>query len=171
MAKRTLLLLRHAKSSWDDADLADGERPLAPRGRRAAAALGAHLARRRIAIDLVLCSTSRRTRETLALLALDPKTPVAFEEKLYLASARTVLARLRRLPARAGSVLVIGHDPGLDHLARLLVGGGRPRALRRLAQGFKTGALAELRVPGESWRELTPASVFLERFTRPKDLS
>ena len=170
MAKRTLLLLRHAKSSWDEPDLVDRERPLARRGRRAAAALGARLARRRPRIDRVLCSPSQRTRETLALLDLAPTTPVAFEERLYLASAKTLLARIRRLPARARCVLVIGHDPGLDHLVQLLVGDGRPKALRRLADGFSTGALAELRVPEASWRELAPGSAFLERFTRPRDL-
>jgi phosphohistidine phosphatase len=170
MPERTLLLLRHAKSSWDDPGLEDRERPLAPRGRRAAAALGAHLARRAPKLDLVLCSPSRRTRETLALLDLPPKTPVAFEEQLYLASAGTLLARIRRLPARARCVLVIGHDPGLDHLAHLLAGDGRPKALRRLAAGFSTGALAELRAPEAGWRELAPGSAYLERFTRPRDL-
>jgi phosphohistidine phosphatase len=168
--KYQLLLLRHAKSSWDAPDLPDRERPLAPRGRRAAAALGARLARRRVRIDRVLCSPSVRTRETLALLALDPAVPVAFPDALYLASARTLLARLRRLPPRVRSVLVIAHDPGLDHLVHLLAEEGRPKALRRLAQGFKTGALAELRVPGDGWRALAPASAVLERFTRPKDL-
>ena len=171
MAKRTLLLLRHAKSSWDEPDLEDRERPLAPRGRRAAAALGAHLVRRGPKIDRVLCSTSKRTRETLALLDLSPKTPVAFEEKLYLASAQALLSRIRRLPARARCVMLIAHDPGVDHLARLLAGDGRPKSMRRLAQGFSTGALAELSVPEASWRELAPASAFLERFVRPRDPS
>ena len=166
--KCTLLLLRHAKSSWDEPDLEDRERPLAPRGRRDAAALGARLARRGPAPGLVLCSPSQRTRETLALLDLPRKTPVRFEAALYLASAETLLRRLRRLPSRARSVLVIAHDPGLDHLARLLVGAGRPKALERLARGFVTGALAELRIPS-GWRELEAGSAFLERFTRPRD--
>jgi phosphohistidine phosphatase len=168
--KRRLLLLRHAKSSWDEPGLPDAERPLAPRGRRAAAALGARLARRRVRIDRVLCSPSRRTRETLALLALDPAPPVVFPEALYLASARTLLTRLRRLPHRVRCVLVIGHDPGLEHLARSLAERGRKQAMRRLALGFKTGALAELRAPDDGWRALAPGAAYLERFTRPKDL-
>jgi phosphohistidine phosphatase len=168
--KRRLLLLRHAKSSWSEPDLPDRERPLAPRGRRSAAALGARLAQRRIPIDRVLCSPARRTRETLALLALDPAIPVSYAEALYLASARTLLARLRRLPPRVHSVLVIGHDPGLEHLAYVLAERGRTRELKRLAQGFKTGALAELRVPEDGWRALRPGSAYLERFTRPRDL-
>jgi len=165
-----LLLLRHAKSSWEESDLPDRERPLTPRGRRAAAALGARIARRRLRIDRVLCSPARRTRETLALLSLDPSLPVSFGDPLYLASARTLLARLRRLPARVRTVLVVGHDPGLDHLARELARDGRRKALQRLAQGFKTGALAELRIPDDGWRALRPGSAVLERFTRPKDL-
>ena len=168
--KRKLLLLRHAKSSWSDPDLPDRERPLAARGRRAAAALGARLARRRLAIDRVLCSPARRTRETLALLALEPTIPVDYGETLYLASARSLLARLRRLPPRVRSVLVIGHDPGLEHLARLLGERGQAQAMRRLSEGFKTGALAELRVPEDGWRTLRAGSAYLERFTRPKDL-
>jgi len=168
--KYRLLLLRHAKSSWDAPDLADLERPLSLRGRRSAAALGARLARRRLRIDRVLCSPSHRTRETLALLALDPAIPVSFAEPLYLASARTLVARLRRLPLRVRTVLVIGHDPGLEHLVHALVKDGRPKALRRFAQGFKTGALAELRVPDDGWGTLRPGSSILERFTRPKDL-
>jgi phosphohistidine phosphatase len=168
--KYRLLLLRHAKSSWDEPDLPDAERPLAPRGRRSAAALGARLARRRLRIDRVLCSPSRRTRETLALLDLDPAIPVSFADALYLASARMLLTQLRRLPPRVRTVLVIGHDPGLEHLVQSLAKDGRPKALRRFAPGFKTGALAELRIPDEGWRALRPGSAILERFTRPKDL-
>ena len=168
--KRRLLLLRHAKSSWSEPELPDRERPLAARGRRAAAALGARLAQRRLPIDRVLCSPARRTRETLALLALDPTIPVDDSDTLYLASARALLTRLRRLPPRVRSVLVIGHDPGLDHLAHSLAGRGRKEALQRLSEGFKTGALAELRVSEGGWRALAAGSAYLERFTRPKDL-
>lgn len=168
--KYRLLLLRHGKSAWDAPARPDFERPLAARGRSDAAALGARLRRRRLRIDRVLCSPAARTRETLALLALDPAVPVSFLEALYLASARTLLARLRRLPPRVRSVLVVGHDPGLAHLVETLATEGRPKARRRFAQGFKTGALAELRVPDEGWRALRPGSAVLERFTRPKDL-
>ena len=168
--KRRLLLLRHAKSSWSEPDLPDRERPLAKRGRHAAAALGARLARRGLAIDRVLCSPARRTRETLALLALDPAIPVSYVEILYLASARTLLARVRRLPPRVHCALVIGHDPGLEQLALSLAERGSKRALLRLAEGFVTGALAELRIPEKGWRALAAGSTYLERFTRPRDL-
>lgn len=168
--KRRLLLLRHAKASRGSPELADEERPLSRRGRAAASALGGWLARRRVRIDRVLCSPSRRTRETLALLALAPEIPVAYVDALYLASARTLLARLRRLPPRVHTVLVVGHDPGLDQLARSLAEQGRGRALALLEAGFPTGSLAELRVPEESWAVLAAGSAELTRFTRPRDL-
>jgi phosphohistidine phosphatase len=170
MSKRRLLLLRHAKSSWDEPGLEDDRRPLAPRGRRAARAMGRRLRRRGPRIDCVLCSSSRRTRETLALLELPKRTPVRLEGRLYLASARTLLARIRRLPDDVHCVLLIAHDPGLETLARALAGDGRRKALARLAEGFATGALAELRAPAAGWRTLTRGSAFLERFTRPRDL-
>jgi phosphohistidine phosphatase len=170
MPKRTLLLLRHAKSSWDDPGLADRERPLAQRGRRAARAMGKSLRRRGVRIDRVLCSPSRRTRETLSLLELPKKTSILFEDQLYLASARTLLARIRRLRGEDRCVLVIGHDPGFEQLARRLVGDGRRKAGARLGKGFPPGTLAQLRVPDAGWSALAPGSAYLERFTRPKDL-
>jgi phosphohistidine phosphatase len=169
MSERTLLLLRHAKSSWDDAGLADRDRPLAPRGRRDACALGHQLRRRDYEIDRVLCSPARRTRETLARLALPDETPTRFAQPLYLGSARTLLAQLRRLPDEVHCALLIAHDPGIEQLANQLAGGGRAKARARLARGFVTGALAELRFE-RSWRALAPGSAFLQRFTRPKDL-
>jgi phosphohistidine phosphatase len=171
VAERTLLLLRHAKSSWADPALDDAERPLAPRGRRAAKALGARLTRRGPEIDLVLCSPSQRTRETLALLGLPEATPVRFEPSLYLASAQALLTEIRGAPARTRCLLVVAHDPGLDHLVRRLAPEGRPKALRRLAAGFPTGALAELRFERRSWKRLDDGTAFLRRFTRPKDLA
>ncbi len=170
MAERTLLLLRHAKSSWDEPELSDRERPLARRGRRAAAALGARLARRGSAIDHVLCSPAQRARETLALLGLPKATPVRFEPGLYLASARALLTQIRRAPARCRCLLVVAHDPGLDHLVELLASEGRPKARRRYEAGFPTAALAELRFEKRSWKALARGSAFLERFTRPSDL-
>jgi phosphohistidine phosphatase len=132
--------------------------------------MGARLRRRGVRIDRVLCSPAQRTRETLALLELPKKTPVRFEEKLYLASARMLLTRIRRLRDADRCVLVIGHDPGFEQLAQRLAGDGRRKALARLAEGFATGALAELRVPDAGWRALEPGSAFLARFTRPSDL-
>jgi phosphohistidine phosphatase len=98
---KRLYILRHAKSSWDDPTLADADRPLAPRGRRAAEVMAEHLRRNRIAPQLVLCSPSKRTRQTLARIApsLGKAARVQIEPELYAASAAALLEMLRRVPA------------------------------------------------------------------------
>ena len=164
---RRIYLLRHAKSSWDDPDLPDHERPLAPRGRKAAARLAAHLAGLGVVPDLVLCSPARRTRETLERLGpAVAGAPVELEEGLYLASAPALLERLRAVPEDRASVLLIGHNPGIHEAALALAGRG-DRA--RLEQGFPTGALATLEYEGE-FAELAPGSCALVDFVVPREL-
>src|SRR5215472_15533558 len=138
---KVLHLLRHAKSSWADPDRPDRERPLAPRGRRAARRLRAYIGDHDIRAELVLCSPAARTRETLELIraALGDEVEVAVEDELYGAGAAELMDRLRRLPARIGSVMVIGHNPGLQDLVLLLAGEG-PLRERARAQ-FPTAAL------------------------------
>ena len=123
---KRLFLLRHAKSSWDDADLADRDRPLAPRGRRAAGAIARHLRDEEISPSLVLCSPARRTRETLE--AVDPSGDVRIEDELYGASEAELLERLRRVPEAIESVMLIGHNPAIQELALGLASrGAAPR--------------------------------------------
>ena len=117
----------------------------------------------------MLCSTARRARETLA--RIEPALgsgKVRVERQLYGASAGALLARLQRLPAALESVLVIGHNPGLQDLALQLAG---PTAgADGLASKFPTGALVTLELPGDSWRELGPGTAVLAGFVRPRDL-
>jgi phosphohistidine phosphatase len=163
---KTLYLLRHAKSSWDDPTLPDRERPLAPRGRRDARRIAAYIARERIEPELVLCSTAVRTRQTLELIQLP--APVALEEELYAASARELLERVRRLPDGVASVLLIGHNPGLHELARTLVASGADR--QRLEAKFPTAALATLVIADASWKRLAPGDAVLTAYIAPKQL-
>jgi len=139
----TLYLLRHAKSSWDDPALADHDRPLAPRGLRNASALADHFRREELQPQLVLCSTALRARETLAILlpGLDGESELRLEDTLYGAGASELLARLHVVPETVGSVLVIGHNPGLESLAERLGGDDAPGHL-------PTSALVELEVRG-----------------------
>src|ERR1700694_2751344 len=162
---KTLHLLRHAKSDWADESLPDQERPLAPRGIKAARQLAARLKEEPIEVDLVLCSTARRTRETLELLrpALGHVT-IKFEEGLYGAAADELIARLRRVPKKIGAVLVIGHNPGIEEAAWLLLGP------KRAPGHFPTGALASLRFAGEDWRSIQEGAAELLGFITPKNL-
>ena len=145
-----LHLLRHAKSSAKE-DVEDYERPLSRRGRKTARRVGRNLSAELGAIDLVLCSSSRRTRETLDLVLDEfsqgtlPRTSI--EEELYLASREKLTARLGRLDARDVNVLLIGHNPGLHELAVALADENSP-GFRALASGkFPTAAYISLRVP------------------------
>ena len=163
-----LLVLRHAKSSWDDPELGDHDRPLAPRGRRAAKAMAEHLRREQVAPELVLCSSALRTRETLDLVspALGDAA-VSVEEGLYAASADNLLARLRAVEDDVDSVMLVGHNPGLEQLALGLAGSGDE--LPEMQRKYPTGALATLDFAGR-WRDLAPGSAELTAFVKPKQL-
>ena len=162
---KRLHLLRHAKSSWDDPDLADHERPLAPRGEKAVLRIAEHVRREEIAPELVLCSTALRARQTLAALlpVFVGDVEVRLEDGLYGAGADQVLARLREVEESVGSVLVVGHNPTLHELALALT--GRGDALER----FPTGALASMTFT-RAWAELAEDCAELEELVVPREL-
>lgn len=169
-----LLLLRHAKSSWNDATLPDRERPLSKRGRRATAAMRQAMQQLGLTPDLVLVSPARRTQETLAGIEPWDDTPlVETVDMLYLATAQQLLSVLRGLNETIRSVLLIGHNPGMHELAVLLHGtprdAGPDDAAKRLAAEFPTAALAEFSIAG-SWQRLGSGAGHLVRFLVPRDL-
>ena len=171
---RTLLLLRHAKSSWDDPGLADFDRPLAPRGRRAAPVMAAYLMKQSLQPDLVLCSPAVRARQTWAMVAegLGGSIEVKELQSLYLGAPSRLLEAVRRVPNTASTVLLIGHNPGMEDLAQALAGpGSKPKALAKLEAKFPTAALAEIRFDAASWKDLALGSGRLRRLVWPKDLA
>jgi phosphohistidine phosphatase len=148
--------------------LADDERPLAPRGRRDAKRIAKHLRRLGCEPELVLCSSAARTRETLELIrpAVGHAT-VAVEDDLYAAASDDLLARIRRVPDAVASVMVIGHNPGLQQLALALATGGDE--LERLEAKFPTAALAALSIE-KAWSRLEPSDATLAAYVVPKQL-
>jgi len=168
---KQLFVLRHAKSSWEDPGLDDHDRPLAPRGRRAVKLLGQHIHDSGITPDLVLCSSSRRTLETLECVA--PGGEVLIEPELYAASASEIIERLRQVPDEVGSVMVIGHNPASQTLVLRLVGddpaGSDGSYLSDVQRKFPTGALATLSF-NCAWSELAPGRAQLAAYVRPKSL-
>jgi phosphohistidine phosphatase len=171
MATKQLLVLRHAKSSWDDPGLDDHDRPLAPRGRRAVALIAKYLRANSIQPGLVLCSSTRRTQETLEGIKLGGEHVI--EPELYGASATGLIERLRRVPKEVGSVMLIGHNPAVQTLVLLLATGadrGAGGELSEVQLKFPTAALATLTVEC-AWSELGPGSAKLISFVRPKRLS
>lgn len=170
--ERRIYLLRHAKSSSDDAARDDHDRDLAPRGRQAAERMGVYCAAEGIAPALVLCSTARRTRETLARLVphLKGTERIELEDGLYLAGATDLLRRLRRLEDPVRSVMLIGHNPGMHQFALLLCGGGDAAALARLRAKYPTGGLAEIALTVDRWRDADTGQGRLARFVVPREL-
>jgi phosphohistidine phosphatase len=169
MSKR-LVLLRHAKSSWAEA-LPDHDRPLAERGRKAAPVMARFLAGRGIRPDLVLVSSAVRTQETWALMAPALETGIRRdEERLYEAPAEQLLALLQETSDAVGTLMVIGHNPGLEELARMLIKDGDAAAIARLYEKFPTAAVALLDIPVASWKDLAPQSARLVLFETPKSV-
>lgn len=169
---KTLYLLRHAKSSWKGPRRDDFDRPLGKRGRAAAQDMGKFLAEHAIAPAHILCSPARRTRETLerAQKKWHRTTSIEYERSLYLADQASLVEHVRRLSDVLPSAMLIGHNPGLQNLALLLVADDDP--LRpRISEKFPTGALLVLSVSAERWRDLAPASGRIERLVVPRDLA
>ncbi len=166
-----LHLLRHAKSGWDEA-VEDHERKLSRRGREAARRVGDSLPSALGAIDLVLCSTSVRTRETaeLVLAGIAPPPRILYEDALYLAGRAALMRRLRQLDESAGAVMVIGHNPGLHELALALASPDSPR-YRALAAGkFPTTARASFAIE-QRWADLDRSRHALTDYVTAKSLS
>lgn len=169
---KRLLLWRHAKASPGDPRQEDADRELAPRGHEAARAIAEARAASLTAVSLVLCSTALRTRQTFEALQPHFATEPAlrFEPGLYLADPLDLLERVARVEEDHASILMIGHNPGMEELVRLLVSEGSEEEIERYRAGFKTGALAELSLRIDHWREAGAGCATLDAFTRPRDL-
>jgi phosphohistidine phosphatase len=166
--RRQLFVLRHAKSSWDDPGLPDHDRPLAPRGRRAVKVLARHIADSEIRPAQVICSSARRTVQTYEGVA--PGGDLLVEPELYGATADEILARLRRVPEETRSVMLIGHNPGLQTLLLTLsAADGHAPLLAEVQRNFPTGTLATLSFEC-SWSALAAGRAKLESLVRPTDL-
>jgi len=169
---KRLFVLRHAKSSWDNPGLEDHERPLAPRGQRACSVMAEHIRATGIEPELVLCSSSRRTRETLQ--GVDPPGERVIEDELYSATAQGVLDRLHQVPDSVGSVMLIGHNPASQmlvlRLSRRDDGSAAGPERTEVERKFPTGALATLTFEG-TWSELASGGARLTEFLTPRKLS
>jgi phosphohistidine phosphatase len=165
-----LHLLRHAKSSWDRDELADFDRPLTKRGRRAGGLIAAHLREAGIEPDAVIYSPAVRAEQTFGLVraGLPDRTPAWHEPRIYGADWEELLEVVRELPPELSSAMLIGHNPGIQGLAETIAGSGAE--LQRIRRKYPTGALATLRFE-TPWNELRPGVAELTAFVRPKQLA
>ena len=167
---KTLTLLRHAKSSWHDAAVRDFDRPLNNRGRRAAKAVGREMREHRIAFDQVIASPAARVVETLRDLAegYGHTLDAEFDRRVYLATPELLLELIHHADDKAESLLIVGHNPGLERLALML---SRTGALRsEIEVKYPTAALTQIEFAVEHWSEVVEGVGTIARFTRPRDL-
>ena len=169
---RRLILMRHAKSAWDDPEAEDRDRPLARRGRLAATLMGALLAEDGLVPEAALISDARRARETWDRTAAASGADAARARilpALYMAEPETSLAALRGAPAAAETVLMVGHEPGTTAFLRAMSDGTEGAGARRAYEKFPTAAVAVLEF-GAPWAEAGFGGARVVAFHRPKDL-
>jgi len=167
MNEATLLLLRHAKSSYPDG-VADHDRPLAPRGVREAALAGDWLRANVPTIEGVLCSTATRARQTLSRSGID--APARYAERLYGATPGTMIEEINKVSDEVTTLLVVGHEPTMAEVALTLAGadGTDTAALERISEKYPTSAIAVLAVPC-GWAGLEPGRAALTAFHVPRE--
>lgn len=161
---KTLLLLRHAKSSWSSPDLPDHDRPLNDRGRRDATRIGELLKVEDLVPDLILSSTAKRARKTAKKVAAACGYRGAVQElsELYLAEANAYFTVMQELDENVQRVLIVGHNPGIEHLLSILT---------RATDSMSTAALAHISITADNWQEVEDGvTAKFENFWRPREL-
>ncbi|HYP54528.1 MAG TPA: histidine phosphatase family protein, partial [Pyrinomonadaceae bacterium] len=144
---KTLLLMRHAKSSWKDVTLRDFDRPLNKRGRRAAPLVAAFMRRKKLRPDLILSSPAERARETAALVIEHAglSAELRYDERIYEADAARLLEVVAQADERAGELMLVGHNPGMEELIKALTGAD---------ELMPTAALARVELDVETWAKV-----------------
>lgn len=170
---KTLGIFRHAKSDWNDARLRDFDRPLNERGRRGAATMGRHIREHAIQWKRVLASPAVRVTQTidLATEAAGSAPPVTWDRRIYLANSATLIDVLREQPGDPETIMLIGHNPGLEDLIFDLVPDDGRSPLRDIVEEkFPTAAYAVLELDIENWAEIAENCARLVHLVRPRDL-
>jgi phosphohistidine phosphatase len=169
---KTIILMRHAKSSWSDHDTKDMDRPLSPRGRICAATMGAWLAEQNVMPDHVILSTARRSKETWDRLKpfVGDKAEGDAVPEVYMAGPDALLDALKATPDSAETVVLIGHQPGLSALARKLTNGDVPENCSRAFRDFPTAATAVLKSDVKDWSKLKFGKAEFSKFGLPKEV-
>lgn len=169
---KTLYLLRHAKAEQGDAVIRDEDRALNERGREACEHIAGYMRRKGYSPQHVFCSPAKRTKETLALIAqgMGVELPTTYEKKLYLATAGDMLAQIHAADDTLNSLLLVGHNPGMHHLAALLTTNDFSALRHTLELKFPTGTLVVAEFAIDHWRSLQPDSGKLKDFVTPSEI-
>ncbi len=159
---KTLFVLRHAKSNWDNSDLSDFERPLNSRGLDTARFIGGLIYERNLQPQIIISSPAKRAKQTAVLVKelAEISKPIIFDERIYEASPLTLFNLIREFDDKFESVMIVGHNPGFEDLVRTLTGE---------TVVMPTAALAKINLDIENWHELDAVSNELEFLIRPKE--
>ena len=160
---KTLYVLRHAKSSWDNNSLSDFERPLNERGFETAPIMGEMMRENDFVPEIIVCSTAKRAEQTAQLVkeSAEFEAKIKFEDAIYEASSQTLLRIVSEISDEFNSALIVGHNPGFENLVRVLTG---------KSETMPTAALAVIDLEIENWSETNADIGNLREFIRPKDL-
>lgn len=169
---KTLTLLRHAKSGWDEPVTRDFDRPLNARGRLGATVMGRHMRAIGLDFDRVVASPAVRCVETLDLLwrGFGRSITPELDKRIYLASAATLLDVVQEAPDTAETLLMCGHNPGMEDLVLMLADEGSGAFRNAVEEKFPTAAIAVLEFDVARWDDIRPGSGRLTRFVRPRDV-
>lgn len=170
---KRLTVLRHAKSSWEEPNTDDFDRPLNDRGWKAARRMGRELKHRKMTFDLALASPAARVRETLDGVREghgEFAFEVRFDERIYMALASTLLEIVRELPESAHAPLIVGHNPGLEQLIANLTSDDDGHLRERALEKFPTAALATIELPAKSWKDVEEGRGTIAELILPRDL-
>jgi phosphohistidine phosphatase len=168
---KTLTLLRHAKSGWDDPVTRDFDRPLNRRGRRAARTVGEEMRAQGLGFDRVIASPAIRVIQTLdEVVQAFGRLTIDHDQRLYLAPTETLLEIIRATDDKVEHLLLVGHNPGLELLALCLSGESENALRNEVEVKYPTGTLAEITLEVEHWRDVDQDKGTITRFIRPRDL-
>jgi phosphohistidine phosphatase len=161
---KTLLLLRHAKSSWKDAGLQDFDRPLNERGKKAAEMIGRFIRNKQVAPDLLVCSPALRARETIEIVIKTGKlrSELRYDERIYEASPLRLLEVVSQIEEERKIVVLVGHNPGMEELLRLMTD---------RVEHMTTGTLARINFTVARWEKVPDEKGILEWIVRPKEVA
>ncbi|HAF61729.1 MAG TPA: phosphohistidine phosphatase SixA [Anaerolineaceae bacterium] len=161
---KKIFLMRHAKSSWKDSNIPDHDRPLKKRGEKDVKAMGKLLKNKKLEPDVILCSPATRAKQTASIFkdAIKYEGKIEYIDKLYMAEVPDLVSAIQSLPKKAKSVLVIGHNPGLEAFLQMLTG---------KVETLPTSTIAYIAVPINDWSDLnSEVEGKLKKLWRPKDL-
>jgi phosphohistidine phosphatase len=160
---KTLFVLRHAKSSWDNSRLSDFERPLNDRGEETAPFMGKVMARKHFKPDLIMSSPAERAKQTAKLSRKAAKLdcPLEFDERIYEASPQALRKVVSETANDKNSLMIVGHNPGMEGFVRLLTG---------KEEAMPTASLAVIELDIDDWKDIAPAAGMLVEILRPKEI-